>query len=386
MANFKAAVIGLGRMGSTFDDEIERGGSIHLPYCHGPSYFYSSSVDLVAGADVNDEQRALFGERWELGGDHLYTDYMDMVERERPDVVSVCTTARPRAKIMQDLARSGIVKAIWAEKPFTLSLEEADAVLETCRENGVQVAVNCARRWNPTFRKAREIIDAGELGEVLQVTAYGSAAISHNGSHMIDTVRYLSGGDGKIDWVFGEMESDEAAASDDDLQGNGYLAFANGVRSYIRTTGSGAANWDMEVVGELGRFRSLFNGMEEELVLLKESDADSAALGPSSSRVVGPIPTRVPFPRPARPRGAGLDIVDDIVNSIETDTPPTCSGDDGRAALEVAIAMRESHRRGGVRVDLPLADRSLMIRSVETKDDDVPVRIRREIETGKRAG
>ena len=53
----------------------------------------------------------------------------------------------------------------------------------------------------------------------------------------------------------------------------------------------------------------------------------------------------------------GLTIVDDIVNAIETGRPPKCTGEDGRQALEIAIALRESHRRGGVKVNLPLEDR-----------------------------
>ena len=43
MTTYRAAVIGLGRMGSTFDDEMSEGGSIFLPYCHAPSYCASSS-------------------------------------------------------------------------------------------------------------------------------------------------------------------------------------------------------------------------------------------------------------------------------------------------------------------------------------------------------
>ena len=35
---------------------------------------------------------------------------------------------------------------------------------------------------------------------------------------------------GNVEWVFGEMESDEAAAGENDLSGNGYLVFDNGVR------------------------------------------------------------------------------------------------------------------------------------------------------------
>ena len=104
MAKYRAGVVGLGRMGSTFDDEIERGGMVFLPYCHAPSYFHSPLVDLVAGADLDAGQRSLFGERWGVGPEHLYEDYNEMVAKERLDIVSVCTSSRHRSRIVQDLA------------------------------------------------------------------------------------------------------------------------------------------------------------------------------------------------------------------------------------------------------------------------------------------
>ena len=76
-------------------------------------------------------------------------------------------------------------------------------------------------------------------------------------------------------------------------------------------------------------------------------------------------------------QGMGLDIVDDLLAGIETGSKPRSDLGDGRAALEIAIALRESHRLGGQRVDLPLADRSLRIESGEIRDDDEPARIRR---------
>jgi hypothetical protein len=76
----------------------------------------------------------------------------------------------------------------------------------------------------------------------------------------------------------------------------------------------------------------------------------------------------------------GLTIVDDLVNAIETGQHPRCSGRDGRDALEIAIAMRESHRRGGVRVDLPIEDRGLLIRSLEAIRGDLPARVRQQME------
>ena len=359
----RAAVIGLGRMGSTFDDEMTQGGAIFVPYAHAPSYMASPLVELVAGADPHDGQRTIFGDRWGVPSDHLYTDYREMLANEQLDIVSVCTTARLRAQIVQDLAQAG-VKAIWAEKPLALSLAEADAMVEACLANGVAMAVNCSRRWNPFFAETRRMIDAGELGDILQITAYCQCGLSHNGSHLIDTVRYLAGG--KVSWVWGEMESDEAAARDDDLMGNGYLAFDNGVRAYLRGMPTGVAGWEFDVLGTEGRIRHVANNMEVELTKVM----------PGGPRNRG-LPAKVPFPMPTNIPGMGLTIVEDLVNAIETGQPPRCSGEDGLAALEVAMALRESHRRGAVKVPLPLTDRSLRMLSAAIKHDDVPTRVRR---------
>jgi threonine dehydrogenase-like Zn-dependent dehydrogenase len=65
-------------MGSTYDDEHTQGGATFSPYCHGPAYYYSPQVELVAGADPHDEQRELFGERWGISPDHLYRSHKDM--------------------------------------------------------------------------------------------------------------------------------------------------------------------------------------------------------------------------------------------------------------------------------------------------------------------
>ena len=363
MSTYRAGVIGLGRMGSTFDDEITQGGSLFLPYCHAPSYDASPKTELVSGADLHAEQASIFGERWGLSSEHIYSDYREMLAKEDLDIVSVCTTARVRATIVQDVARAG-VKGIWAEKPISLSLAEADAMVDVCRENGVMIAINCARRWNPFFSEARKLIDEDEIGNVLQVTVYAQCGLSHNGSHAIDILRYMAGGN--VEWVFGEMQSDEAAAGENDLMGNGYLVFDNGVRAYLRSTPCGAAPWEVDVIGTTGRIRSINNAETFELIRPV----------PGGRRGRG-VPATCPFPWPVRMQGMGLTIIDDIINAIETGDAPKCSGEDGRAALEVAIALRESHRRGGVKVNLPIEDRNLRILSSEIHNDEIPARVRR---------
>ena len=77
-------------------------------------------------------------------------------------------------------------------------------------------------------------------------------------------MRYMAGGD--VEWVFGEMASDEAAASEKNLMGNGYLAFNNSVRGYLRSMFCGASSWEVDVIGTAGRIRSLNNAEEFELI------------------------------------------------------------------------------------------------------------------------
>ncbi|MEA2597339.1 MAG: hypothetical protein QOF01_3808 [Thermomicrobiales bacterium] len=359
MDRYRVAVIGLGRISSTIDEEVIGNSAVMLPFSHMGCFREVPRVEVVAGADPYQEQRDAFTQRW--GVTNVYADYREMLERERPDIVSVATSAKPRPKIVIDCARAG-VRAILAEKPIAFSLAEADAMIDTCREQGTILAVGCTRRWDAYWNAARALIDAGEIGQVLQVTAYGRAAISHNGSHLIDLVRYLAGGD--VSWVVGEAESDAQAAADDDFMANGYLAFDNGVRAFIRTWPTGGAEWHVEVVGETGRLRSLDNGGEIEWWQTRPGDRSGAHV-------------RRSFPRPQRIESMGVRLVHDLIAGLETGKRPNCAGEDGRAALEIAIGLRESHRRGICRVNLPLANRTLAIRSGETLAGDLPVALRR---------
>ena len=368
MSILRAGVIGLGRMGSTFDDEIvhevRRGGVVFLPYCHAPSYAQSPYTRLVAGADPHEGQRQAFAQRWELDAAHVYADYRQMLEAENLDIVSVCTTARYRADIVVHCARSGI-KAIWAEKPIALSLAEADVMVQACHDEGVVLAINCARRWHPLFAEARKLISQGELGEILHVTGYGQCGLSHNGSHLIDTLRFLA--DGNVSWVFGEIAADATMPADGDLQGNGYLAFDNGVRGFLRGTPSGAAEWDFEVIGTEGRIRSSAHGLDFELYRMIKGGVRDRGL-----------PVKSPYPWPTHLRGMGEAIIEDLVHCIATGASPRCDGEDGRQALEVAMALHESHAQGGVKTALPLQDRSRRIFSRDTQGDREPARIRRQ--------
>lgn len=363
----RAAIIGLGRMGSTIDDEI---GAFRpftaLPYSHAACYQTAAEVKLVAGADTHAGQREAFARRWGFDRNHIYADYTEMLDRERPNIVSICTSTKARPTILMDIAQADAgVRAIWAEKPMASSLEEADRMVEACERTGIIFAFGALRCWDVVYNRMRELVDLGEIGRPLQVNGFGACRLSHNGSHLLTLVRYLTGGD--CQWVFGAMESDEEARGDNDLAGNGFLQFDNGVQALVRTIGSGPAEWEFDIIGTEGRLRAINDG--EEVEFWKSGKPKL----PGRRREL----VRQMFPRPRANESASLRTLKDLVTCLETGKEPNCNGHAGRQALEIAIALRESHRRGGVRVDLPITDRSLRINSAETLRGDEPAILHR---------
>ena len=293
-------------MGSTYDDEMGRYWRRQPPHAHAGCY-RAAGVELAGGADPHPDQRAAFARRWGLDPAHVYADYRELVARERPDIVSICTTARPRARILQDVVGAGAgVRAIWAEKPIAISLAEADEMVETCRRAGVRLAVGVTRCWDPPYTRMRDLIEAGQVGDVLQVIGLGRCTLSHNGSHLLTLVAYLAGGTGaRCHWVFGHMEDDAQARGDDDLAGNGYLQFEHGVQAFVRTLPCGAADWDFEVIGTRGRLRAVADAEEVEWW----QPGVRLPGGPAPPRGAPPLPPRQLRPQrehPHRPRPGGL--------------------------------------------------------------------------------
>jgi predicted dehydrogenase len=372
---YRAAVIGLGRIADTIDDEVVGSGWLY-PFSHMGSYAEVPEIEVVGAADPYAEQRAAFGARWGLAPAQLYADYRELLERERPEIVSVCTSAAPRGTIVLEIARlaqagRAAVRAIWAEKPLAISLAEADAMVAACQAAGIVLVTNAMRASDVYYRRARALIDAGELGEMLQVVGYGAGNVSHMGVHLLGAMCLLAGGPDpagqRVSWLVGEAASDAQAAGDADFPGNAYLAFENGARGFMRLLPSGPATWTIDAIGTTGmlRIHNANDGYEFELWRSAPPVAGAA-----------PAPVRHPFPRPQRIWSAGVGQVRDIIACLETGKSPNCSGDTGRHLLEIAIAIRESHRRGNVRVDLPLQDRGLAIRSAETLSGETPVALR----------
>ena len=371
----RAAVIGLGRIASTWDEERSKYDGWHLPHAHIGCMAAVPEIEIVGLSDTWSEQREAACAKW--GIDALYADYREMLAKTRPQIVSICTSMKPRTEILLEIANGDYgVQAIWAEKPLTYSLAQADEVIAACRKAGIHLAVNCTHRWRDSFTQAREMIDDGLIGDVIHVQGGLNCNLSHNGSHLITRLTTFT--DAPVAWVAGEAESDDAVAGDDDFAGNGYFVCQNGVRGMFRGMRTGGLELSYDITGTDGMIRLMDDSRSPELWRIEE--------GMPGQR--GPTPVCHFFRPSHNPRAAGVNVLYDLMNCIETGDDSRCSGEDAREALEIAIAVRESHRRGGGRVDLPLEDRSLGIVSREVLVSELPRAIlrRREAEAASQAG
>lgn len=344
MARYRVGVIGGGRKGTQ----------------HARAYVLNPLTEVVALADTDAENRELFCERFGVPG---YCDYREMLEKEQIDIAAPILPVRPNPEVVIGCAESG-VKAILCEKPLAASLEDADRMVAECQARGIKFGAGDLDCNLPAYRKALEVIESGELGAVRSINFRGGSGteMSGGGCQVFSLMRMFAGGE-EVAWVSGWVDDDPL--SDHDQGGAGYVRFVNGIEAFIHREGD-ARGRGLEVACTGGVFRC--DGYFAEIHKAGE-DADVPAWD-NLKKIEGLLPeTNIYGTRSSEygedgwrwPGDRNVASVQAIVDSLENDTEPMGSGDNGRKVLEIAIALRESHRRGHAPVALPLRDRSLRI-------------------------
>jgi len=186
MARYRIAIIGTG-------------GIAHY---HADYYVAHPATDLVAGADINPDSLKAFCDRFAVPA--RYEDYRELLDRERPDLVSVCTWQGTHSEITMAAAEAG-VKGIISEKPMSEDLASADAMIAACESRGIPLAVHHQTRSRPACAAARQAIAEGRIGQPLAVIGRTGGGLMNCGSHVIDIARYVLG-DPACTWVLGQAE------------------------------------------------------------------------------------------------------------------------------------------------------------------------------------
>jgi|EP01043_Picozoa_sp_COSAG02_P002998 predicted dehydrogenase len=182
-----------------------------LPYGHSPAYEACERTELVAGCDLRPEVRKEWGERFGLSEDHVYSDYKEMLAKEKPDIVSVCTQPEHRAAIIIYAAQHG-ARAIYAEKALCASVDEADAIHACLKEHGVILNLGTNRRYDNGYEAARAKIWSGELGSLKTIVMHSTSSLFNGASHCLDVANFLNN-DSPVQWLQADLEQEGAGGA-----------------------------------------------------------------------------------------------------------------------------------------------------------------------------
>lgn len=335
---YRVAIVGLGRMGSTIDDELPPGSPA---YSIAAACRESARLQVIAGADIDPAKRDAFQSRW--GVTALYADYLELIRQEEPDLVAICTRGDLHAEMAVKTAEAG-VRMIYCEKAIACSGVEADAVLAAVSSHGALFNTGVLRRFNRIFHQAKSLIEQGEIGEPRTAVHYAASNLLHGHIHSLDTLSFLLG-DPKIVSVWGELFPRDLAIEnnrlDKDPNGIFQVLFANGVEA----TTVPAGGWEFEVLGTQGSVRVLSNG---DGILLRKS---------TGQRGHGWVTTPVPA---LAPHSTTQFCLEDLVGALEEGRPTLGHIEVTHHLTEACLAIAESHRLKQ-RLTLPLANRDLYI-------------------------
>lgn len=119
-----------------------------------------ADAEIVSCCDVMLERAATFAQRWRVP--HYYDSARAMLAAGGIDVMCVCTPHPQHAEPLLLASERGIHGVV--EKPLTVTLEDADRVLEASAKHGTFVSMMSQRRWFPAAQNIRRVIDAGDMG------------------------------------------------------------------------------------------------------------------------------------------------------------------------------------------------------------------------------
>ncbi len=341
---YNAAIVGCGRIASDFDDDPLMRKNYGI-YSHAGAYVDNPNIELIAAADISDEQLNKFGKRWSIH--RLYKDYRELLKNEEIDILSICTWNSTHLEIFEEAVKNG-VKAIFCEKPISNSLKNADKMLEIANDHGVLLIINHSRRWDKLYKDIRDYIREGKLGDIQQASCYYSGGIANTCSHLFDVLRMFFGDVNNVcSWHKGDPNKD-------DPNMDGYLKFQNGATVTLQSLDVKYYTlFEIDIYGTKGRLRIQDNGFE---VSYWESKESNKYLGYNELFEADP-------PVNVLQKAIMENTVQNIVDCLSSKDLPACTGEDGVKSLEIICAFHLSARKNNTTVSLPLNKRNLIIKS-----------------------
>ena len=131
------------------------------------------NADIVGIADDspgNAESMAMTRGKLSIPQDRVFEDYVECLEKTKPDIVILCPSTGRHAEFVERVAPFGV--HVLVEKPFAASLADADRMAAAVAGTGKQMVINWPLAWYPPHLTSMRLIDEGAIGEVCEVHYY----------------------------------------------------------------------------------------------------------------------------------------------------------------------------------------------------------------------
>ncbi|MCC7377099.1 MAG: Gfo/Idh/MocA family oxidoreductase [Verrucomicrobiales bacterium] len=367
-SSLAAATVGsaLGALAATPRKAAVIGHSGRGDFGHGLQAIFSGrpGIELVAVADPDPAGRERVARS--LKAPRSYADYREMLEKERPALVSV---AMRHADQHYDIGRACLEAGahVYMEKPFVRSANEADELLSIAESKGLRIAVAHTMRMMPVVRALRKAVADGLLGELRELRTYGKQDnraggedLMVLGTHLFDLCRMFCGDPQSVS---GEVRvegrpitrSDRRLVTDNVgwVAGDQVMArfvFPGGVQATFVSDGKlreTIGHWGIELLGSKGVAR--INCDIAPNVFVRSTSGWSADGRRDDWKPLDAVLVQ-------NPPEHNLGPVGDWLESIEKGREPECSGRNGAWAIEMVMGIYASSLLGR-RVSFPMADR-----------------------------
>lgn len=327
----------------------------------------NNKLEIAAVCDVVPERMQELLSKHGLENDESikrYTDYKEMLADIKPELAAVATESGYHAAIALDCIDAGANLIV--EKPIAMSLKDADEMIARAKKRGVVLSACHQNRFNIAVQKTREALEAGRFGTL----SHGSINVRWNRGrgyydqapwrgkwaldggclmnqciHGIDLLRWMMGGE--VEEVYGATRRRFHDYIEGEDVGTAVVKFKNGAVGTIEgTVNVFPKNLEetLYIFGERGTVKiggtSTNNIDVWHFADETEEDAQNNGLAEPTSNVYG--------------NGHTL-LYTDVLDAVAAGRAPYVSGEDGRAALELVLAIYKSQLTGAP-VRLPLDD------------------------------
>lgn len=294
----------------------------------------------------------------------VYADYKVMLAELKPDIVTIATESGYHARIAKECLKAG--SHVICEKPLALSIKDADGMIAAAKMADRKLALCFQNRFNAPVQRARRALEAGRFGKILHgmiqvrwnrnesyyaqapwrgTWALDGGTLMNQCTHGIDLLQWMMGEDAvRVQAVtrryLRPIEAEDFGAA--------IVEFSSGAVGIIEGTADIYPTNLNETLSLFGTKGTVVIGGIATNKIETWRFADAADIGDSEDKVLNPNEKD-----PPSVYGYGhSQLFADVLDSIETGKELVVSGEKGKKALEIILAIYKSQKTG-FPVDIP---------------------------------